>query len=171
LYKNSDPATGGATIEENNFGFANDDIDGFGCPVGAHIRRTNPRDSLFNDPEISLLTVNRHRIIRRGRSYGDRTKDVYQNDGKERGLFFFCINSNIERQFEFIQQMWINNPNFDSLNSENDPLTGGRSEINTFTVQGCPARTRVHQLPDFVITKGGAYFFMPGMKALKLLAG
>jgi Dyp-type peroxidase family len=171
LNKNSDPATGGATIEENNFGFANDDIDGFGCPVGAHIRRTNPRDSLFNDPEISLLTVNRHRIIRRGRSYGDRTKDVYQNDGKERGLFFFCINSNIERQFEFIQQMWINNPNFDSLNSENDPLTGGRSEINTFTVQGCPARTRVHQLPDFVITKGGAYFFMPGMKALKLLAG
>jgi Dyp-type peroxidase family len=169
LHKDSDPATGGATSEENNFGFASDDIDGFGCPVGAHIRRSNPRDSLFNDSETSLLTVNRHRIIRRGRSYGDRIKDIYENDGKERGLFFFCINSNIERQFEFIQQMWINNPNFDSLNNENDPLTGVRNEINTFTIQGCPARTRVHQLPDFVVTKGGAYFFMPGIKALKLL--
>ena len=171
LYKDSDPTIGNASIEENNFGFAHDDIEGFGCPVGSHIRRTNPRDSLFNDSKVSLLTVNRHRIIRRGRSYGDRTKDVYQNDGKERGLFFLCINSNIERQFEFIQQMWANNPNFDSLNNENDPLIGIRSEINTFTVQGCPARTRVHELPDFVITKGGAYFFMPGMKALKLLAG
>jgi Dyp-type peroxidase family len=171
VYRQSDPATGGSINEENNFGFAKDDKDGFGCPIGAHIRRSNPRDSLFGDPELSLLTVNRHRIVRRGRSYGDRTKDVYQNDGKERGLFFLCINSNIERQFEFIQQTWVNNPNFDALNYENDPIIGVRNDINAFTIQGCPARTRVHQLPDFVTTKGGAYFFMPGMKALKLLAG
>ncbi|MVN21386.1 hypothetical protein [Mucilaginibacter arboris] len=61
---------------ENNFSFAEKDPDGFGCPVGAHIRRTNPRDSLFNGPAISLRTVNRHLIIWRGRSYGHRSENV-----------------------------------------------------------------------------------------------
>ncbi|HMG07491.1 MAG TPA: Dyp-type peroxidase, partial [Mucilaginibacter sp.] len=168
-HPDADPNPSGVK-EENNFNFADRDKSGFGCPVGSHIRRTNPRDSLFDDPAISLLTVKRHRIIRRGRSYGDRTKDVYQNDGKERGLHFICINSNIERQFEFIQQTWVNNLNFATLDHETDPLIGHRSEANIFSIQGCPARTRIHNLPDFVTTKGGAYFFMPGMQALKELA-
>jgi Dyp-type peroxidase family len=168
-YPNADPAPAG-TNEENNFNYASIDASGFRCPIGAHIRRSNPRDSLFDNPEMSALTVKRHRIIRRGRSYGDRTKDVYTDDGKERGLHFICINSNIERQFEFIQQTWVNNLNFVALDHETDPLVGQRNDNSMFSMQGCPARARIHNLPDFVTIKGGAYFFMPGIAALKQLA-
>jgi Dyp-type peroxidase family len=169
-HPHTDPVVPPAVNQDNNFSFAAKDDAGFGCPIGAHIRRTNPRDSLFDDPEVSLRTVKRHRIIRRGRSYGDRSANVYINDGKERGLHFICLNSNIERQFEFIQQSWANNPSFDALNNETDPLIGQRNEGNVFSMQGCPARTRIHNLPEFVTTKGGAYFFMPGIAALKKIA-
>jgi Dyp-type peroxidase family len=167
-YPDRDPAPGD-TNEENNFSYATADQSGFGCPIGAHIRRTNPRDSLFDDPDMSTLTVRRHRIIRRGRSYGDRTHDVYTDDGKSRGLHFICINSNIERQFEFIQQSWVNNLGFSTLDHETDPLVGQRNDNSVYSLQGCPARTRIHNLPNFVTIKGGAYFFMPGMAALKEL--
>ena len=40
--------------------------DGRRCPLGAHIRRTNPRDALGFDGLLSF----RHRIIRRGMPYG-----------------------------------------------------------------------------------------------------
>lgn len=170
-YRDKDPEVAPAVNQENNFSFAAKDEDGFGCPVGAHIRRTNPRDSLFDDPEVSLRTLKRHRIIRRGRSYGDKSADVFVDDGKERGLHFICLNSNIERQFEFIQQSWSNNPSFSALNNETDPLIGPRNDGNAFSIQGCPARTRVHNLPEFVTTKGGAYFFMPGIKALQAISG
>jgi Dyp-type peroxidase family len=168
-FPDADPARGG-TNEENNFSFHAADQDGFKCPIGAHIRRTNPRDSLFDDPAMSTLTVRRHRIIRRGRSYGDRTEDVYTEDGKKRGLHFICINSNIERQFEFVQQTWVNNTNFAGLNQETDPLIGQRNENSMFSIQGCPARTRIHNLTEFTTIKGGAYFFMPGIAALRELA-
>ncbi|MCE6989811.1 Dyp-type peroxidase [Dyadobacter sp. CY323] len=169
LHPLCDPTSPSETPQENNFTYAEFDKDGLHCPVGAHIRRTNPRDSLLDDGSLSLLTVNRHRIIRRGRSYGDRLLDVYNDDKKERGLHFICINSNIERQFEFIQQTWVNNQTFGGLNSELDPLIGHRETSDTFTIPGCPARTRIHGLEDFVTTKGGAYFFMPGIEALRNL--
>jgi Dyp-type peroxidase family len=168
-YPDADPAGPSGVNEENDFKYASSDLSGFGCPMGAHIRRTNPRDSLFDDPEASALTVNRHRIIRRGRSYGDRTKNIYEDDGEERGLHFICLNSNIERQFEFIQQSWVNNQSFAGLNEETDPLIGNRSGKNVFSIPGCPVRHRIHDLTDFVTTKGGAYFFMPGMASLNQL--
>ena len=120
-HPHSDPAAPPAVDQSNNFTFAEKDASGFGCPVGAHIRRTNPRDSLFDDPEVSLRTAKRHRIIRRGRSYGNRSQNVYVDDGQERGLHFICLNSNIERQFEFIQQNWANNQSFSALYNETDP--------------------------------------------------
>ena len=169
-HPHTDPEIPPAVNQNNNFSFAKADEAGFGCPIGAHIRRTNPRDSLFDDPEVSLRTVKRHRIIRRGRSYGDRSANVFVDDGKERGLHFICLNSNIERQFEFMQQSWSNNPSFSALNNETDPLIGQRNDGDVFSIPGCPARTRIHDLPEFVTTKGGAYFFMPGMKALNQLA-
>jgi deferrochelatase/peroxidase EfeB len=95
---------------------------------------------------------------------------VHIDDKKERGLHFICLNSNIERQFEFIQQNWANNPAFGALNNETDPLIGQRNDGNVFSTQACPARTRIHDLPEFVTTKGGAYFFMPGINGLKQLA-
>ncbi|GAB3244068.1 peroxidase [Hymenobacter seoulensis] len=170
MYPDYDPAAPSTINQENEFNFSQDDPAGFGCPIGAHIRRTNPRDSLFDDPATSLRTVKRHRIIRRGRSYGNRTDNALIDDHQNRGLLFICINSSIERQFEFIQQHWVNNQSFGSLYNETDPLIGPRNNGNVYSMQGCPARTRIHNLPDFVTTRGGAYFFMPGIKSLKQLS-
>ncbi|MGH7821126.1 MAG: Dyp-type peroxidase, partial [Candidatus Binatia bacterium] len=56
---------------DNDFGYQSLDPYGFSCPLGSHIRRANPRDSVVPDePELSLRISNRHRILRRGRIYG-----------------------------------------------------------------------------------------------------
>jgi deferrochelatase/peroxidase EfeB len=139
--------------------------------MGSHIRRANPRDALGPDSATALNSANRHRILRRGRSYGHRLDNPMVNDGGERGLHFICLNSDIERQFEFVQQTWINNPVFGGLDGEVDPLVGNLPKGDCiFTVQGQPLRTRVHGLSRFVTVKGGAYFFLPSMRALKYLA-
>ncbi|MDQ1729660.1 MAG: hypothetical protein QOD33_1785, partial [Pyrinomonadaceae bacterium] len=79
--------------------------------------------------------------------------------------------SDIERQFEFVQQTWCNNPVFGGLNGEVDPLVGNLTRGDEiFTVQADPLRTRVHNLERFVTVKGGAYFFLPSMSALRYLA-
>jgi Dyp-type peroxidase family len=167
--------------QDNEFGFAEDPY-GYGCPIGAHIRRANPRDS-FNDnnvPSHHASFSNRHRILRRGRSYGpvfdQRTKfDAKTKKDTERGLLFICLNADLERQFEFIQQNWINSPAFFGLADERDPLIGNQDADLTgrcrFTVPGLPARTRVDSIPRFVTVRGGEYFFLPGRKALLSLVG
>jgi Dyp-type peroxidase family len=155
---------------ENNFGYADTDKHGFACPVGAHIRRCNTRDSLGDDPDKARAAANRHRLLRRGRSYGDRIADPLRDDGQERGLHFICLNADIERQFEFVQQTWINNPMFGGLNGEVDPLMGTQHGRGIHTIPEDPLRTRIHGVPRFVHVKGGAYFFLPGMAALRYLA-
>ena len=166
-----DPVEAAEVNEENDFEYQAGDRDGFGCPFGSHIRRANPRDSLNTDPVKALQSSKRHRIIRRGRSYGDRTKDVFVDDGKERGLHFICLNSSIERQFEFIQQTWINNKTFAKLYDEVDPIIGQHTRESLFTIQQEPVRGRIQHISNFTTLKGGAYFFMPGMAALRFLAG
>lgn len=166
----------------NAFGYAKSDPYGERCPVGSHCRRTNPRDSMAPDPAESLKVSNRHRILRRGRMYGaplDPSFDVETilkgDDGGDRGIHFICFNTDIGRQFEFIQQTWINNPKFEGLFADADPIMGDhdlRDEGRTgnFTVQDAPVRRRVRGLPRFVHVKGGAYFFFPGLSALRYLA-
>ncbi len=111
----------------NEFGFSAD-TDGRGCPLGAHIRRGNPRDMLGNDPDASWDIVNRHRVLRRGRAFGRRGWTSYYdpqpppNRFNEPGLMFVVLNADIERQFEFVQQNWINDPGFAELGHERDPL-------------------------------------------------
>lgn len=171
-YPTNDPYKDTGEIStENDFEYHEQDKEGFGCPIGAHIRRTNPRDSLGPDPETALQSAKRHRIIRRGRSYGSRIENRFVDDDISRGLNFICLNSDIERQFEFIQQTWVNNKTFDGLYDEVDPLIGKKDEkIGSFTVQSAPVRRRIHNLQDFVKIRGGAYFFMPSIKALRHLA-
>lgn len=156
----------------NNFTFANDK-NGTGCPFGSHIRRANPRGVGLGESEAeSLKVASRHRILRRGRSYGSFLKDPSQGTGEdERGLLFICLNANIERQFEFIQHTWINNVKFAGLYDEDDPLIGSAVETNRkFTIQDEPLRRRVCGFQQFVTTRGGAYFFLPSMTALGKLA-
>jgi Dyp-type peroxidase family len=165
----------------NDFLYAEKDNKGHGCPLGAHVRRANPRDALPPDPRRSLLTVARHRILRRGRSYGPaEPPSEAQPDGKPRGLFFVCINADIRRQFEFIQQTWLNLPSFVGLENEEDAIVGprrvrrdgdgGSLRADEFTIPAKPYRHCVSGLPHFVETRGGGYFFMPGLQALHYLA-
>ena len=161
----------GALGNENNFTYLNQDAHGLRCPIGSHIRRSNPRDSLGPDSTTALNSANRHRILRRGRSYGHHIENLLVDDGVKRGLHFICLNSDIERQFEFVQQTWINNPVFGGLDGEVDPLVGDLPRGDCiFTVKDQPLRARVHGLSRFVTVKGGAYFFLPSIRALNYLA-
>jgi Dyp-type peroxidase family len=168
LHPDSDPHAGTNTLDDfNDFSYA-DDKHGYGCPVGAHVRRTNPRDTLTPGGAPALQSANRHRIMRRGRSYGERITDPLRDDGKKRGLHFICFNSDIERQFEFIQQTWVDNASFGGLEDEVDPLIGDQSQCSgAFTVPADPLRRRASNLCRFVTVRGGSYFFLPSIRALR----
>jgi Dyp-type peroxidase family len=156
----------------NEFRYAEVDRRGDGCPIGAHVRRTNPRDSLSADREDALRDVNTHRILRRGRPYGLPPADPRVDGGVERGLVFACLNANPERQFEFVQQIWANNESFGKLHAERDPILGTQPEGGgQFSIPGAPLRTRLTGIPEFVNTVGGAYFFLPSRSGLAQLAG
>jgi deferrochelatase/peroxidase EfeB len=205
------------------------DPDGLSCPIGAHIRRANPRtgdvpagvdgpiDSLLltlglttrrlRKPVASTLpweenttvwpylrheddaiaSARFHRILRRGREYGqkiDRAAAVNPaTHDPGAGLQFICLNANIARQFEFVQGAWLASAKFASLTGEQDPLLGNREPFpappvsaapertDSFTRPGAePSRRRAAGLPQFITVKGGAYFFMPGLAALKWIA-
>jgi Dyp-type peroxidase family len=170
LNPDSDPLAGTpATTDSNDFGYATPDQDGVRCPFGSHIRRSNPRDALGPDPATALNTANRHRILRRGRSYGDRIENPFEDDGKPRGLYFICLNADLERQFEFVQQTWVDNPVFGGLYFETDPLIGHRGDGDSFSIPTSLLRQRAHDLTPFVTIRGGGYFFLPGMRALRTL--
>ncbi len=155
--------------DRNDFAYQALDPDGFACPIGAHIRRSNPRDSLDPKPGTSAsVSINhRHRILRRGRAYGAGDSSV----ATTQGLYFVCLNSNLARQFEFIQHSWLNDPGFNLLDDAADPLVGTRNGYGgTFTVPARPIRRRYRELPQFVRVRGGAYFFLPGINALRFIA-
>ncbi len=164
---------------DNDFGYHAEDRDGLRCPVGAHVRRTNPRDSLPPKPgtDESVDVGKRHRLIRRGRAFGppidpDAALAEDSSEPGERGLHFLALCSDIARQFEFISHTWAMNPSFAGLLDDADPLLGGHaSRGQSFTVQGMPVRRRYQGVPAFVTPRGGAYFFLPGGRALRFLAG
>ena len=219
-----DPADRGA----NGFLF-DADPDGLSCPIGAHIRRANPRtgdappgvdgpiDNLLatlglttrrqraptsstlpweenttvwpylRHEDDAIASARFHRILRRGREYGrkiDRRAAIDPSTpDPEAGLQFICLNANIARQFEFVQGAWLASAKFAGLTGEQDPIIGAREPFPTppvsasaertdsFTRPGAePARRRAVGVPRFVTVKGGAYFFMPGLKALKWIA-
>jgi deferrochelatase/peroxidase EfeB len=154
---------------ENDFGFYDRDPHGIGCPAGSHVRRANPRDALAPDPgqkQTLLDSANNHRILRRGRKYGATISVPPKDDGVDRGLLFVCLNTDIARQFEFVQQTWLLNPNFATLFDETDPLVGPKGKM---TVREQPLR-RIVDVETFVRMAGGDYFFLPSMPALRYLA-
>ena len=163
--------------EWTTFMFHDRDPHGYQCPFGSHIRRMNPRDSLPPSKTESLKTADRHQLIRRGMTYGSPLIDFSQlppknpeNDGQERGLMFLCVNANISRQFEFVQQTWVENTKFHALYNDKDPLIGACNGETDLTIQQEPVRQKVKNLPRFVTMKGGAYFFLPSISALKKIA-
>jgi len=134
----------------------------------------------FRDDLMS--SVRFHRILRRGREYGSELTPENAlapgpADEPKRGLHFICLNANIARQFEFLQNAWLSSTKFSGLTEESDPLLGNRQAIAgcpvtaNFTVQrdGALGR-RVSGLPQFVTMRGGAYFFLPSLRALRYFA-
>jgi Dyp-type peroxidase family len=153
------PSSAGMHGVDNSFGFAAKDQEGYGCPVASHVRRANPRDALPPTAELSRQVSRRHRILRRGMTY---------SHGEDKGMFFIALNANIARQFEFLQQTWLNNGKFSGRYEERDPLvTQGAGKM---TLPRQPVRRCVEGIERFVTVKGGDYFFLPGLKALEFLA-
>ena len=196
------PAAGIASPqpELNNFTYRSDP-EGLRCPLGAHIRRANPRNadlplgaSGIVSRGIRMLGLNAealaqdrvastrfHRLLRRGREYGAEVSVAQAlaggGAGSESGLQFICLNANIARQFEFVQSAWLASSKFDGLRNESDALLGNRlpgpdgARSDGFSMprrDACDAR--VEGMPQFVTVLGGAYFFLPGIRALRYLA-
>ena len=145
------------------FDFADDPL-GARCPLGAHIRRANPRDAL-----LSGKVTTRHRVIRRAMPYGALLPDGAPDDGVERGLMFGCFNASIERQYEFIQRNWLNDGSRVLRNDERDPIVASPGGSGRFLVGGYPPRV-VEGLEPFVTCRGGEYYLLPGRAALAALA-
>jgi deferrochelatase/peroxidase EfeB len=159
---------GVAVPDDNSFGFHAADPHGLGCPLGSHVRRGNPRDGLARrkgDRDTLRQAANRHRLLRRGRSFGPALAPGEPDDGAERGLLFLCLNTDIARQFEFVQQTWMLNPDFATLFDETDPLLG---PPGAFTIPAEPLRHKV-AVESFVTMAGGGYFFLPSLPALRYL--
>ena len=160
-----DPALGADPHRNNDFLFQEDDPMGFNTPCGSHIRRTNPRDAQI----AGMARI--HRMIRRGTAYGPLLPEgVMEDDGADRGLMFAFVGAHLGRQFEFVQSEWINDGIFIGAGDDKDPIAGSNSEADGFTVPRKPVRKRLHGIPRFVVTRGGEYCFMPGMRALQWLS-
>jgi Dyp-type peroxidase family len=162
-----DPELGADRFRNNDFVYS-DDLRGFKCPVGAHARRANPRDALDEDGSVN---VRLHRMIRRGTSYGPMLPEgVLEDDGVDRGIIFVFAGAHLKRQFEFVKTQWLNDGIFIGAPAEKDPLIGPSDGSGTFTIPSRPIRRRLQQIPPFVVTRGGEYCFVPGLRAMRWLA-
>ena len=149
---------------DNDFLFGTEDPEALRCPFGAHIRRANPRDSFDPGSNDQIAITNRHRIIRVGRIYQEKP-------GENPGLLFMCLNGDIERQFEFVQQTWLMSPSFHGLSCEKDPVLGdGEAGACGFTIPSRDGPIALSPMPAFVTTKGGGYFFLPGKRLIDYLS-
>ena len=153
-----------------NFTFGHD-VGGERCPVGAHIRRTNPRDAFGFNGKL----INRRRITRRGLPYGQYVpQDQPVRDEDEHGIIFMALNTSLFRQFEFVQQQWIEYGNDARLGNDKDMLMGNHNGHDRYTIQGTEDPTNppfvCGRLPNFVELRGGDYFFLPSMTALRMIA-
>jgi len=185
----------GTTDSRNAFQFAQDP-DGHVCPIGAHIRRVNPRSG--DDPNgrhgflrdlistvgfsgtamhDAVASVRFHRLLRRGRPYGPVISPQAAMQGargaQETGLHFVCLNANLARQFEFVQGAWAASAKFAGLAAQQDPLLGNRLPLaaaqptDAFVYADAAGCPRaIAGLPQFVTVRGGAYLFLPGLRGL-----
>ncbi|KAF8139337.1 DyP-type peroxidase [Mycena galopus ATCC 62051] len=174
-----DPDLGMDQFRNNNFTFAepgqnkSDPTDQSKCPFSAHIRKTRPRADLGLPENASSI----HHIVRAGTPYGPEvTGDESSSNVTEleRGLAFVAYQSNIANGFQFLQKSWANNPNFVH------PLAGPGPEVGFDPIiganQGAPrlvngldptnAARNFTLIIDFVVSRGGEYFFSPSISAI-----
>jgi deferrochelatase/peroxidase EfeB len=164
----SERSAAGAETEAglNDFRYAADDPQGRKCPLGAHVRRANPRDIGGRDD------VRHHRILRRGIAYGGPllAQDAPVDDEK-RGILFVCANARIDLQFEVVQGDWLNRGEFlGQAGLGRCPLSGANDASARARFLEAGAAAPVTGLPNFVTVRGGDYFFAPGVTALEGIA-
>ena len=163
LSLHDNPALGADPRRNNDFVFG-DDATGYRTPPGSHIRRANPRDASVAG------VVELRRMLRRGTAYGpELAEGVLEDDGVERGLMFAFVGSHLGRQFEFVQSEWVNSGEFLGLREVEDPVAGAREEAGRYSIPARPIPRRLSGLPRFVVTRGGEYAFMPGLRAMRWL--
>ncbi|KAK1217320.1 dye-decolorizing heme-containing peroxidase [Marasmius sp. AFHP31] len=182
-----DEALGADPLRRNNFNYDHPEIPGFDmktnetiCPFSAHILRSRPRGHIQPEHPTSHM-------MRGGLPYGPEVTDKEaaavrtfseEDPTLERGMAFAAYQSNLENGFIFIQESLIDNPDFPAgTNTGVDPLVGSRN-------QGPPADTGdleriitgmdwndnkkpITMHKDFVIARGGEYFFSPPISAIK----
>ncbi|KAG6849423.1 hypothetical protein H0H93_008571 [Arthromyces matolae] len=167
-----DPAIAADPQRINNFRYQAESTFQKMCPFAAHTRKTNPRADLEDfGPGIS---IEKNRITRRGVQFGpELTKDEIQTNKTQngRGLLFACYSTSIENGFAFLQRSWANNASFPpaasqaGVNAGLDPLIGQGARSLVGTDPNTPATNLA--LPDFIIPRGGEYFFSPSIQGLK----
>ena len=172
------PVRGAPSDPTNDFDYAQD-TDGTRCPIGAHVRKLNPRGSTGPVVSIADRWERPHAVARRSITYGDRADDPRDaTTAAERpehgvGLLFMCCQHDIRGQFETIQGEWAQQPFF--------PDSGVPTGIDTMigrpgAVRSPPAvwkmpggRDVTLEMPRCVAPKGGEYFFLPSISFLKSL--
>lgn len=162
-----DRAISGDPNRVNNFRFG-DDPAGLGCPIGAHIRRCNPRDGLPG----GVAGVEGHRMIRRGIPYGEPLPKGTPDDGTDRGLLFIACNVNLREQFEFVQRLWMNDSGFTGTldPTQKDTLAGNNGGTGTMRLPMPGFPRQLQGIPNFVALRFGIYLFAPSVGALRSLA-
>lgn len=155
------------------------DPDGAACPASSHTRRVHPRDALGPLPATfpgqpspsGTVLVNRRRILRRGLPYDTRNAE----GERERGIVMLICCSSLERQYEFVQQQWLNYGMDNNAGNDTCPMLGARTDKEIkFVIPNRPDGQNppfiCANIPQFVETKGGAYFFVPSMTSLRMIA-
>ena len=181
LSPDTDSPAGGITPEQlNDFDYVN--ADGSGdprgllCPVGAHIRRVNPRGAPVPGQGIPGGSNNTHRLIRRGMPYGPAYDPSVPYDGVDRGLLGYFICSYIENQYEFVLKEWVESGEFagrlhlnpkakDVIVGANDPA---ESVFEIPQASGPPVKFT--GFSHFITTQAAAYCLLPSITALKWIA-
>lgn len=167
-----DPEENPRKYEElnNNFSFGLDDPQGLRCPFGAHIRRANPRDRMEPGDPAELAITNRHRLLRRGRTYAYKPETAAEI---EKGLLFTCLCADLDRQFEFVQQTWLQSPSFQGLQDEPDPIVAWydpeQKKPRVFTIPTPSGPVVLRDMQSFVTVRAGGYFFLPSRSAIQYL--
>lgn len=182
LHADADPGPGNET---NAFGYSGD-ADGLIVPRFAHIRKANPRDEAQPPPKPE--DPGRHRMIRRGTPFGPvLASDAAADDGVDRGLHFVSIVADIDRQFEFVQRQWLNDPNFPTGTFTGpaspygpppqnvpadgvDPIVGEHDAGDKDTLHQPNNIVQFPVASELVTVTAGEYFFAPSIQALSLLA-
>jgi deferrochelatase/peroxidase EfeB len=182
LSPDTDSPAGGIPPEQlNNFEYVNadgsGDPKGLRCPVGAHMRRINPRGQPVTGQGQPGGSNNTHRLIRRGLPYGPVYDPSQPSDAIERGLLGYFINSSIENQYEFVLGHWVNDSEFAGAvrlhPKSKDPMIGTQDPAESIFVMpqanGAPP-IKIMGFSSFTTTKAAAYCFLPSITAIKFIA-